>query len=299
MNERSLPSTVIAMGLQIRGYTRSLNAGLRYAIQEGFDVIVVLNSDLIFGPFWLEPLVAALAWDTSIGVVGPVGNAASYQSVPELTNPSGGWSLNPLPPGWTVKWMSNLAQMISHQELVSVPILNGFAMAFHRRVFEAVGLMDEALFPVGYGEENEFAFRATQAGFKLVVQPSSFIFHHKTKSFTAEERQEFGEAAKKVIQERMGPQLKEAVNLLTSCGPLAKNREKFAHHLRSMLPGVRKRFSMLFLLNIMPKPKPFALRGGMGIHCAGSHRPRFGWCICENCSPRLGSFALQESFRNG
>lgn len=85
--------------------------------------------------------------------------------------------------------------------------------------------MDENLFPVGYGEENEFAFRASAAGFKLVVQPSSYAFHHKTKSFTEEERKDFGNAAKRVIEERMGPQLSAAVKTLRTCMLLSRERE--------------------------------------------------------------------------
>lgn len=43
---------------------------------------------------------------------------------------------------------------------------------------------DEDLFPFGFGEENDFALRAGQAGWKRVVVPSTYIFHHKTKSYT-------------------------------------------------------------------------------------------------------------------
>lgn len=274
-----LPSTVVPMGPVTSGYTRSVNAGLRQAMEGDFQVIVVLNSDLVFGPFWLEPLVSALLSNPTIGIVGPLGNAASFQSVPDLTNAKGRWSTNPLLPGWTPRYVSLLAQKISKDKLFSVPILNGFAMAFHRQVFETVGLMDEIFFPMGYGEENEFAFRAASAGFKLAVQPSSYIFHHKTKSFTSEERQNFGSMAKEVLKEKMGPQLDAALEVLKTCPLLDQERRWFGKHLKTMLPAVQKSFSVLFILNIMPEPKAFVLRGGwisivqesVGLALAGAH----------------------------
>lgn len=45
-------------------------------------------------------------------------------------------------------------------------------------------LQDEHLFPFGFGEENDFALRAGQAGFRRVVVPWVYIYHHKTKSYT-------------------------------------------------------------------------------------------------------------------
>lgn len=47
-----------------------------------------------------------------------------------------------------------------------------------------MSLQDEDLFPFGFGEENDFALRTGQAGFKRVVVPSVYIYHHKTKSYT-------------------------------------------------------------------------------------------------------------------
>lgn len=139
LEEDKHPETLVSMGSEARKYKESVNAGLAEAMDGGFEVIVALNSDLLFGPQWLEPLVSALLSDPTVKVAGPLNNAASYQSVPKLTNAMGKWSFHPLPPGWTAKRMSLLAHMISQTRLISVPILNGFAMTFHRRVFKSVG----------------------------------------------------------------------------------------------------------------------------------------------------------------
>ena len=93
-------------------------------------------------------------------------------------------------------------------------------------------------FAGGYREENEFALRASAAGIKLAVQPWLYVFHHKTKSLTKEERKDFGNAAKRVIEERMGSQPRGAVKTLRTCMVLSRGREGFAEHLKTMLPAL-------------------------------------------------------------
>lgn len=60
---------------------------------------------------------------------GPIGNAASFQSVPELTSSDGSWSANPFLPGWDAEKMARLALVLSNGSLVDVPILNVRGMA--------------------------------------------------------------------------------------------------------------------------------------------------------------------------
>lgn len=253
---------VISMGMKRVGYTKSVNAGLKAAWGENFDILVTINSDVVFTPNWLEPLIAALKSSHDIGMSGPIGNAASYQSVPELYSTGGTWHKNPLPEGLIANDMSKLAFLVSKCNLISVPILNGFLMAIHRRALQEIGWMNEDLFPFGYGEENEFAFRLKAAGFRLVVNPMSYIYHHKTKSFSNRERMVLAKEAKQVIAEHMGAELANAERDLQSCEALSVLREEFADHLKSMHQHSKTRFSVLFILNPMPKSLRFLMRGG-------------------------------------
>lgn len=253
---------VISMGRKRIGYTKSVNAGLKAAWGENFDILVTINSDVVFTPMWLEPLVAALNSSHDIGMSGPIGNAASYQSVPELYSTSGTWNKNPLPEGWNATDMSKLAFLVSKCNLISVPILNGFLMAIHRRALQEIGWMNEDLFPFGYGEENDFAFRLKAAGLRLVVNPMSYIYHHKTKSFSNQERMVLAKEAKQVIAEHMGAELANAERDLRSCKALSELREEFVDRLKSMHHRSKARFSVLFILNPMPKSLRFLMRGG-------------------------------------
>ena len=87
------------------GYTRAANQGLRRADTE---YVVLLNSDTVVTPGWLDRLVACAESDPSLAAVGPLSNTASWQSIPEIES-QGDWAGNPLPEGMTVAEMGGLS----------------------------------------------------------------------------------------------------------------------------------------------------------------------------------------------
>ncbi len=90
------PAVTILRNNEPEGYTRSANRGLR---KTRADFVVLLNSDTIVTPGWLDRLLECAATDTRIGIVDPLSNAATYQSVPERFDADQDWALNPLPAG--------------------------------------------------------------------------------------------------------------------------------------------------------------------------------------------------------
>ena len=90
------------------------------------DYVILLNSDTIVAPGWLEALVECGQSDPRIGVLGPLSNAASFQSVPERRTPGGDWAVNSLPVGFSVEDMARLVSRLSEREFPRVPFVNGF-----------------------------------------------------------------------------------------------------------------------------------------------------------------------------
>jgi GT2 family glycosyltransferase/glycosyltransferase involved in cell wall biosynthesis len=163
------------------GYTRAANIGLRASTG---DHVVLLNSDTVVSPGWLERIVACAESDGDVGVVGPLSNAATHQSVPAVTE-DGGWAVNELPPWLTVDAMALLVAELSLQERPKVPFVNGFCYAITRKTIDRVGLFDEDLFGSGYCEENDFSIRARDAGFSLAIADDAYVFHSKSRSYTS------------------------------------------------------------------------------------------------------------------
>ena len=169
------------------GYTRSANIGMSRATAEW---IVLLNSDTIVTPGWLEGLFEVVQAHPKAAMVGPVSNAASWQSVPDLHDVKGGWSSNPLPEGVRPEDVSRLVGSLSLRQFPEATLLNGFCTLMKREVIEQVGFLDEAAFPMGYGEENDLCIRVRKAGYTLVVADHVYVYHVKSASFGSARRAE-------------------------------------------------------------------------------------------------------------
>ena len=136
---------------------------------------MLLNGDTeVVSSSWLHTLTAAAFSSPSVGIVGPLSNAASYQSVPEVFDHAvdgrRDWSLNALPPQWAPNDVGRAVIRASRGELIDVPVLNGFCLYIRRDVVMTVGLMDDVIFPYGFGEENDFCLRALRFGFSIKVR---------------------------------------------------------------------------------------------------------------------------------
>ena len=100
------------------GYTIAANLGMRG--HDG-DYVVLLNSDTIVTPGWLERIVDYGEPDARIGILGPLSNAASHQSVPELRE-GDAWATNPLPDLVTEDGMAKLLERVAPRAPAPTPV---------------------------------------------------------------------------------------------------------------------------------------------------------------------------------
>ncbi len=199
--------TLIGNASPPHGYAIAANLGMREA---GGDYVVVLNSDTIVTYDWLEKIIACGESDQRIGILGPLSNAASHQSLPELRD-GGAWATNPLPAFASEDGIAKLLDHVSPRLRPRLPFINGFCYVVKRSVFDAIGYFDEENFASGYCEENDFSYRARQAGFELAVADDCYVFHAKSKSFTAEARKPIAKRNYAIFLRKHGP---EAINAL-------------------------------------------------------------------------------------
>jgi len=166
------------------GYTKAANVGMKASKAEFF---VLLNSDTIVTPKWIERLYRALIHDQRNGIAGPLSNTASWQSIPKLSE-NGDWAINRLPNGITADAMSELIAKYSACIHPEVPLLNGFCMMIRKEVLNEIGFFDEDNFGQGYGEEDDFVIRAGKSGWKIVIADDAYIYHAQSKSYTSNTR---------------------------------------------------------------------------------------------------------------
>ncbi len=156
------------------GFTATCNRGFALA---GQDDVVLLNSDTQVGPGWLDGLRLAAHATSRVGTVTAVSNNAGVFSVPEL-------DVDNRPPAWfSVADMARLVRQAALAVWPSAPTGNGFCLYIRRACLDAVGGLDEAAFPRGYGEENDFCMRAAAAGFEHKVDDRTWVWHRRSASF--------------------------------------------------------------------------------------------------------------------
>lgn len=185
-----------------QGYTRSANQGL--AASSG-ELVILLNSDTIVTDGWAEKLADAVYSTAGAGIVGPMSNAASHQSIPEHRSSEGQTAINVLPPGVTAEDMNRYCEHWTTADVLPrVPLVHGFCFGVTREVLNEVALFDDASYPHGYSEENDYCFRATNAGFGLVVATHTYIFHAKSKSYAAPKRAALMKAGSQTLARAYG-----------------------------------------------------------------------------------------------
>lgn len=186
------------------GYTLAANRGLRHSTA---DYAILLNSDTIVTPQWLDRMVACAESDEQIGVVGPLSNTASWQSIPEIFSGSGDWADNPLPEGIDIIEMGRHVSRYSARLYPRLPFLNGFCLLIKRSLLGQVGYFDEQAFGGGYGEENDYCLRARQAGWQLAVADDVYIYHGQSRSYSHELRKERVKVSDKALVSKHGQQV--------------------------------------------------------------------------------------------
>ena len=186
-----------------QGYSKAANRGLAASTGE---VVILLNSDTVVTSNWVEKLSDAVLSTPGAGIVGPLSNAASYQSIPEYRGSRCQTAVNELPSGLTPEAMNSYCEQWTVADILPrVPLLHGFCFGVTRKVIEKIGYFDAESFPSGYGEENDYCFRATDVGFGLVVATHTYVFHAKSKSYTEEKRLPLARAASKTFRRKHGP----------------------------------------------------------------------------------------------
>lgn len=183
-----------------KGYTFAANQGLR---ESTGDYVVLLNSDTVVTPDWLDRMIACGESDPRIGLVGPLSNAATWQSIPEIII-NGEFAQNELPEGWTVDDMGTVVASYSARLYPRIPFLNGFCMMIKRKLIEHIGYFDEQVFGRGYGEENDYGLRALKAEWQLAVAEDAYVYHAQSRSYSHERRKELCTYAGKALAEKHG-----------------------------------------------------------------------------------------------
>ncbi len=163
------------------GFVGSVNKGFAIAQGRAEVPVVLLNSDAIVPPGWLNRLLAPLK-DPSVASVTPMSNNAELLSVPFI--------------GKSVSISSKQAVAIDRVAAMlnpsvgqaEIPTGVGFCMAISPQFFRKLPKFDTD-FGKGYGEEVDWCQKVRQLGGKHIGIGSLFVEHRGTASFDLKSKQ--------------------------------------------------------------------------------------------------------------
>jgi GT2 family glycosyltransferase len=143
--------------------------------------IVLLNSDTIVPPGFVDRLAAVARSAPNIGTVTPLSNNGDIFSFPVPND------VNPMPSYEQMLGIDHVASVANTDDAIDVPSGIGFCLYITRDCLDAVGGLSEN-FERGYLEDVDLCLRARANGFRNVCAPSVYVGHHGSKSFQHEKR---------------------------------------------------------------------------------------------------------------
>lgn len=157
------------------GFAAGANVGIRAALSEESDFVLLLNNDATLETGALARLVDAAKRRPDLGLYGP--------KILSDTREGRLWCC-----GVSLGFAPNLCRLRGHgrrdrgrfDREETVDALTGCVLLVSRRVFEAVGLLPEAYFV--YVEDADFCAAARAAGFGCLYVPSARAEHRAASS---------------------------------------------------------------------------------------------------------------------
>lgn len=160
---------------RVRVVRRPTNLGFvgncNEAMAAGSRDVVILNSDTLVPPGWLDRIRRLALSSDRIATVTPLSNNGEVVSVPQWLE------ANRYPEGVDYLQLDEIAQATGTGEWIELPTAVGFAMYIRRHALDEVGLFNEDLFGKGYGEENDLSCRFRHAGYLNLVCDTVFVAH--------------------------------------------------------------------------------------------------------------------------
>lgn len=206
------------------GFVRTVNRGMAQSADRD---VVLLNSDTIVTPSWLERIARAAAADPGIATITPFSNNAEICSFPRFCVDN---KLAGLPP---IDLIAQACGIGAAGVTVEVPTGVGFCMYIRRAALHALGDFDAETFGLGYGEENDFCMRAAKAGWRNVLLADTFVAHTGGRSFDERKRALMDGAMARLVSKH--PDYPERVQRFIAQDPVRPSRSLVAAALDRLL----------------------------------------------------------------
>lgn len=168
--KNSLKECILIESKQNLGFAGGNNIGIKYAINNGAEYVLLLNNDTLVETDFLDNMIASFENKENVGVVGckimyyPEKNIIWYGS-------------------GKIDWFKFIGIHLGIKKIdkgqcdieKEIDFMTGCCMLIKRDVFEKVGLLPEEYFM--YFEDVDFCIKVKDAGFKIWYNPKAVVYH--------------------------------------------------------------------------------------------------------------------------
>ncbi len=159
------------------GFAGGNNVGIKYALENQADYILLLNNDTTVKQDFLTQLIKAAKSDKKIGMLGPKINFYDHKDRIWFL----GGKINRLLNKGTHLYYNQIDSVENlPNESFEVDYFTGCALLIKREVIEKIGLMWNGYFL--YYEDADWNLKAKKNGWKIIVAPKAKIYHKVSRS---------------------------------------------------------------------------------------------------------------------
>ena len=170
------------------GFAEGNNAGIKYALEQGADYIILLNNDTLVDENLVDRLVGVMEKDGKIGILGPkiyFAPGFEFHKDRYKRDEQGKviWYA-----GGKIDWQNVYCSHKGVDEIdknqyekeEETDFVSGCCMMIRKEVFEKIGFLDKKYFL--YLEDVDFCLRAKKAKFKVIYTPKMHLWHKNAAS---------------------------------------------------------------------------------------------------------------------
>ncbi len=157
------PDDTVILNSENLGFSGGNNVAIRYAMDKGYEYIILLNNDTVIDPGMIERLLAAAS-----------PSAIAAPAMYSFDCPERLWYYG----GEVNRWTGNVVMNTKGDtgtEAKETLFATGCCMVVHRDIFKKVGGLDESFFL--YFEDAEFCLRCLEKGMRFFLVPEAKLWH--------------------------------------------------------------------------------------------------------------------------
>jgi GT2 family glycosyltransferase len=174
--QNAFPDAIVLKQSENLGFCGGCNAGVKYALENNADFVMLLNNDTLVSPDLIQNLLDGIEGIENVGAVSPL--IMYYPATDRIWFSKAEW----LPERATFSLSPGDHEIEELQDKIPYPtqFACGCCLLAPANVFRSQGVLDERYF--AFYDEAEWCARIRRNGFESYVVPSATIYHKVSRS---------------------------------------------------------------------------------------------------------------------